>query len=245
MTAPVFQAFTTTQFVYGLLSGMLPSLLWLWFWMKENNLHPEPRRVLFGCFLLGMLGVLIAAPLQWFVGHFYADKLHQYIIWAAIEEVIKFGAAYFIAFRVGKFTEPIDAMIFMITAALGFAALENTLFMLGIINTSDITSSIIDGNWRFIGAVLLHSVVSAIVGFMIALTFYRSRFFTFWAAIIGLCVATGLHAWFNLSIISAVTKLDKLRALGLVWVSVIFLIILFQEIKAFEIRGDAEHGKSK
>jgi RsiW-degrading membrane proteinase PrsW (M82 family) len=178
------------------------------------------------------------------VGHFYTDKLHLYIIWAAIEEIIKFGAAYFIAFRLGKFREPIDAMIFMITAALGFAALENTLFMLGIINTSDVTASIIDGNWRFIGAVLLHSVVSAIVGFMIALAFYKPKFIKFLAAIVGLCAATALHAAFNLSIITAVTRIDKLKALGLVWVSVIFLIILFQEIKAFEIRGDAEHGRS-
>src|ERR1035437_2700865 len=242
MPIDALSSFTTNQIIYGLLAGMLPPLLWLWFWMKENNLHPEPRKILLGCFLVGMCGVILAAPLQYMVAHFFhLNNNYQYIIWAAIEEIIKFGAAFLVAFRLKVFTEPIDGMIFMITSALGFAALENTLFMLGIINTSDITSSIINGNWRFLGAVLLHSVVSAVVGFMIALSFYRGKFVKFISVIIGLCIATALHASFNLTIISAVTKIDKLRALGLVWVRVIFLIILFQEIKAFEIRGDAEH----
>jgi RsiW-degrading membrane proteinase PrsW (M82 family) len=49
-----------TIIAYALLSGILPALLWLWFWLKEDNLHPEPRSLLIGSFIAGMIVVVFA-----------------------------------------------------------------------------------------------------------------------------------------------------------------------------------------
>jgi RsiW-degrading membrane proteinase PrsW (M82 family) len=221
----------STQFLYGVLSGMLPPLLWLWFWLKENHLHPEPRGRIAACFFFGMVAVLIAIPLQFGVSQIFFDNTHRYILWAFIEEILKFSAVYVVVFNGRKMDEPIDAVIYMITAALGFAALENTFFMLGAIKNSDLVSTIITGNFRFMGAILLHVVCSATVGFMLAVTFYHSRLWKIAAGIIALLIAGSLHAAFNLAIINS-DSFNTLKAFGWVWGGVVLLVILFEEVKA-------------
>lgn len=251
----------STQLLYGIVAGLVPPLLWLWFWLKENNLHPEPRSTLIKCFLYGMIGVFVALFFQWLTAPFFAtaDNFHRYIVWAAIEEIVKFGVVFFAAFggfnafgsfglfgaRKGnasnanksKMDEPIDAMIYMITAALGFAALENVLFMLGTISESNLASVLVVGDMRFIGAILVHVVSSAMVGFMVAASFYCARSLKVIAVIVGLGLATTLHAAFNLSIISS-TSVDTLKVFAWVWGAVVILIIIFEEIKGLEIRHD-------
>ncbi len=37
------------------LGGVLPSLLWLWFWIKEESKKPEPKGLLAVVFILGMV----------------------------------------------------------------------------------------------------------------------------------------------------------------------------------------------
>jgi RsiW-degrading membrane proteinase PrsW (M82 family) len=229
----------STQFLYGIVAGIVPSLLWLWFWLKENNLHPEPRTTLAKCFLFGMVGVFIALLFQWLTKPLFApaDNFHLYVVWAAIEEIVKFGVVFFVAITADKIDEPIDAMIYMITAALGFAAMENTLFMFGAISDSNIASALVVGDLRFIGAILVHVVSSAMVGFMIAASFYSPKILKVVACVVGLGVATALHTAFNLSIISS-TSVDTLKVFAWVWGAVVILIIIFEEIKGLEIRHD-------
>jgi len=38
--------------IYVLLGGIVPTLLWLWFWRREDRLHPEPRRLILLAFVL-------------------------------------------------------------------------------------------------------------------------------------------------------------------------------------------------
>lgn len=240
-------AMDSAQFLYGIVVGIVPPLLWLWFWLKENNLHPEPRATLAKCFFLGMAGVFVALIFQWLSGPLFApaDNFHRYIVWAAIEEIVKFGAVFFVAFGVfgggkggkSKIEEPIDAMIYMITAALGFAALENTLFMFGAVSDSNFTSVLVVGDMRFIGAILVHVVASALVGFMIAASLYSVRTLKIIAITVGLALATALHSAFNLSIING-TSADTFKVFAWVWGAAVILILLFEEIKGFEVKHD-------
>jgi RsiW-degrading membrane proteinase PrsW (M82 family) len=43
--------------------GIIPALIWLWFWLKED-IHHEPNKFIIFSFLCGMLAVLISLPLQ-------------------------------------------------------------------------------------------------------------------------------------------------------------------------------------
>ena len=112
--------------LYALLGGFIPTLLWLWFWRKED-IHPEPRRLILLAFVMGMLTIPFVIPIQKYTATIFSGGL-LVLIWAAIEEILKFSFAYFSVLRHKEMNEPIDEVIYMITIALGFAALENALF---------------------------------------------------------------------------------------------------------------------
>lgn len=223
-----------SHIVFALLSGILPALLWLWFWLREDNLHPEPRSTLTRTFVAGISAVFIVLPLQIYITHITGkNSPEQYVLWAFTEEILKFSAAFFVAIVTDVMDEPIDALIYMITAALGFAALENTLFILNPLMEGDIVRSIITTNLRFIGATLLHVVSSASVGLCIALSYYHSTKIKFLSIIAGLILATVLHTAFNLFIIKA-SALETLRIFGFVWLAVVILMLLFEKVKTIK-----------
>jgi len=224
---------TSTALFYAILAGVIPSLIWLFFWLREDGTHPEPRFLLAGTFLGGMLAVLIAIIGEHAIASFVTDLSLRYTAWAALEEIVKFALVTLIALRTIHNDEPIDAMIYCITGALGFAALENVLFILGPLSDGEIVASIVTGNLRFIGATLVHVVSSAVVGFAIGLTFYRRPTIRICAAVAGLVAAIAVHAAFNLSIID-INAAGALKTFGWIWGAVVILIILFEEVKVIQ-----------
>jgi RsiW-degrading membrane proteinase PrsW (M82 family) len=223
------------SYVYALLAGLVPSFIWLFFWTREDRIHPEPRSLIAGTFLGGAFVVLLAVIGEKYVAELVSDPVIRYSAWAAIEEVLKFAAVGIIALHVSSNDEPIDAMVYCIVAALGFAALENMLFVLGPLSDGEIARSIVTGNMRFIGATLVHIVCSALVGFALGLAFYKHALVKTVAAIAGLGAAIALHAAFNLSIINSEAA-DTLKTFAWIWGAVVILIILFEEVKAVRPR---------
>jgi protease PrsW len=226
---------TSLNFLYALLAGLLPAFIWLYFWTREDLLHPEPRTVLAGAFLAGAIAVIAAIFAEKYIATQVFDQSWKYIFWAVTEEVAKFIAVALVALRTRSNDEPIDAMIYCITTAVGFAALENLLFVMGPLSNGHISTGIVTGSMRFVGATLVHIVSSAVIGFSLGFTFYRSKIIKFIAALVGLILASTLHASFNLSIITSAAD-DALKSFGWVWGAVIILIILFEEVKAVRPR---------
>jgi len=150
---------TSSTLLFALLGGVVPAVLWLLFWLREDKRCPEPRGLLMIAFLAGMLAVPLVVPLEHKAASLFPSMAGLVVIlWAVIEESMKFLAAYIAVLRNKAVNEPIDMVIYMITVALGFAALENTLFLLTPIEHGFIVQSILTGNLRFVGATLLHVV---------------------------------------------------------------------------------------
>lgn len=142
-------------------------------------------------FLAGSISALVAAVPQMaiklnLISAIKIDEhgLSAFFIFALIEEVIKFAAVYLVIRKSAAFDEPIDAMIYTITAGLGFAALENILFLSGSAAGFAVELIVM----RFVGATLLHAMASGFVGFY----WMRGRLTE------GLTIATLLHTGFNL-----------------------------------------------
>src|SRR5690349_9398840 len=89
---------------YAFIGGFLPALVWLYFLLKEDYRHPEPRAVLLMAFMAGMAAVPLAVPLE----SLFRDYAYHSIAgcspylplclpiitgWAVIEEVLKYGLA--------------------------------------------------------------------------------------------------------------------------------------------------------
>jgi RsiW-degrading membrane proteinase PrsW (M82 family) len=218
---------------FSLLGGVLPALLWLWFWLREDRLHPEPRSLIMLSFFAGMLVVLFALPVeQWMWDTFSGNMTLIVIGWAITEEVLKFVASYFGALRNKENNEPIDSLIYLITAALGFAALENTLFLAGAVKTGGFAQGLDLGVLRFVGASLLHVVSSGTLGFFLALGFYKRGGVKKVDAFIGLIAAIVLHALFNLFILKGEgNSAYTLTVFAFVWLAVILLLIGFEKVK--------------
>ena len=218
-----------TTLFFALLGGILPALLWLWFWLREDKARPEPRGMIFLSFVVGMLVIPFAILLE--QGATYLDLGGAVLfVWAAIEELLKYGAGYLFVLRRKSNDEPIDGLIYMITIALGFAALENALFLLDPLIDGGIIQTILTGNFRFLGATLLHTLASAVVGASIALGFYKTPGLKKLYVSIGLVLAIVLHATFNFFIINSNGE-KLLLVFFFVWVGIIALILLFEKVK--------------
>jgi protease PrsW len=218
--------------LYALLGGFLPALFWLWFWLKEDRLHPEPRSLIMLSFFAGMIAVLFALPAERWIANLTAQTAIVIIGWAVIEEALKYGAAHFAALWRREKDEPIDSIIYLITAALGFAALENVLFLSSTFTEGGLIQGFDLGLLRFVGASLLHVVTSGALGFFLALGFYRRRSVKTIDRFCGLCTAIALHAVFNIYILKGDGNGGAtLAVFSFVWLGVILLLVGFEKIK--------------
>jgi protease PrsW len=226
--------------------GSVPSLIWLAFYYREDC-HPEPKTLLAKAFLMGIVvsplaillqlgfikfGALIFYPeMANSVAETVISKRSEFFLWAAfIEEFIKFLAVSLVVFRSTDFDEPIDAMIYMITAALGFAAIENILILFQVIPGGIITA-ITTLSLRFIGATLLHALASGLLGYFLAISWFfqhhRKKLL-----VIGLILATIFHFAFNIIISSFEATNSALLYTTSLLLFVAFLIsLLFDRLK--------------
>lgn len=188
--------------------GILPSLIWLSYFLRKDK-HPEPNRKVLEVFFFGAIVTLPAIFLELGFGKIF--ELFDLSLWlsslfgiifgvALIEEVLKYLVIRFRVLNSPEFDEPIDAMLYMIIAALGFAAIENILlfFKPGIfVEPYDpIFLSLV----RFIGATFLHALSSAILGYFLALSLFRQKNH-FRLLFTGLALAIILHGFYNFTII--------------------------------------------
>lgn len=112
--------------------------LFTYFYVRDKY-EKEPRLLLFKVFMLGMVSVIPAVigglTLQWvvtlFVGvdTFVYGLIENFLVIALVEEGVKFAAFMWPAYRHAAFNEPYDGMMYAITASLGFAAVENVLYV--------------------------------------------------------------------------------------------------------------------
>ncbi|MBX4200470.1 PrsW family intramembrane metalloprotease [Candidatus Parcubacteria bacterium] len=233
--------------IYALLGGILPSLIWLFFWLEEDKKRPEPKGRLLITFALGMVAVVVVLPFQKITeDHFsYLGLPILLLMWATLEEVFKLGAGYFGGIHSRDDDEPVDTMIYMITAALGFVALENTLFILNpilpveaangimiqkILSAGDIVNGVVTAYLRFIGASLLHVLSSATVGTAMALTYYKSKFVRIWTTVLSIIMAVAIHTSFNLFIVVD-SQFGTFITFAGVWAGIIILMYMFEKVK--------------
>ncbi len=236
---------------FALLGGIIPALIWLWFFLREDKKHPEPAWLIVAAFLSGMFAVVLALPAEmllkclasgtWPSTPFFSPlqtlgycrdipDVNPIFLWAAAEELIKYLVVVSIVLWREAVDEPIDAMIYLITVALGFAALETGLFLMEPLGRGDITGGMLTGNLRFMGAALIHTLSSAVIGFSIAITYYRSYALQFISLCTGLVLAIVLHALFNHHIIAGSGERTALVFFS-VWVGIIGLLLLFERAK--------------
>ena len=223
-------------FFLAFILGLIPALIWLWFWLKED-IHPEPAKMITLSFIGGMVAVILVLPLQQLIYDYVkTDEYTPFLLWATLEELFKFLMVYFIALSRRVTDEPVDTIIYMIVSALGFVALENTFFLIDQIHAGDLFGIIVTGNMRFIGASLLHIISSGTIGIFMAISFYKNQIQKNIYLVFGIVLAIALHTSFNISIMK-ISENNIFLTFGFVWIGIIALLIIFEKIKHLKARN--------
>jgi RsiW-degrading membrane proteinase PrsW (M82 family) len=153
------------------------ALFWVLYFDLKDYLNPEPRRMLLLGFFLGC----VAAVVAWWLfrltdllglpqapGNTIAQILVVcVVIGGPIEEGTKFLAARLFLFRSRHFDEPIDGLVYASAVAIGFASVENLLYLNGL--------TWIEALARAAASPLTHSLFASIWGFGAARAFFRAR----------------------------------------------------------------------
>lgn len=236
-------SFTPTQerIIIAIIGGIIPALVWLFFWLREDDCRnqdtvaymcePEPRPMLFLTFITGMVMVPVALFAERAVYPYMAGAL-LVTTWSFIEEFLKFFAYWFVNAKSKFINEATDPALYMVVAALGFAAAENALFLYqALAQGAPLDAALAGQLLRFLGASLLHVGASAILGIFIGLAFFRKKTTQILFLWLGILLATAIHAIFNKLIIFN-DHTEVLRVFSLVWILGLGVIILFERLKA-------------
>jgi protease PrsW len=215
----------------AIILGMAPAILWLFFWLREDkDGNHEPVGLILFTFIAGMLSVVCVLPVERILSAFTSNNNQLIVLWSIAEELFKYGAFALIMSSNSNLDEPVDYPIYMMTAALGFAALENVMYLIKPLSVSSGTVSFLTGHLRFLGSTLLHSVASGIIGISIGLAYFKSTGTRTLYTFIGIIGAVTLHSLFNFFIIQEGGK-NFLQIFGFLWVITIIIMLLFEKLR--------------
>ncbi|MFC4639185.1 PrsW family intramembrane metalloprotease [Deinococcus hohokamensis] len=188
-----------------LLSTVVLTFGWLWFFVRRDR-HPEPLWLLARTFAWGLFAWVVAAAFEASLGRLLQASLPLTVLLlalltACIEEGSKFLAAATAVTEL-SFDEPMDGLVYAVTAALGFALMENVTYALGFGASA--------ATWHAVFTTLAHALFSAPQGYALGgLHWARGR----WWVVRGVALSVTLHFVFN-GILSGAAGLPLLLALG-------------------------------
>ena len=164
-----------SDFVPGAIvaAAIAPAIILLWLVVTADS-RPEPPRVVWICVVLGALSTLPAALIErWLqslipvVQNSWVNAYERALLIAGLpEETLKISIIAAVARRARDFDEPMDGVVYGTAVGLGFAAVENILYVAGNAHWASVAVA------RGILSVPFHAALGAIAGAYIA----RARF---------------------------------------------------------------------
>jgi RsiW-degrading membrane proteinase PrsW (M82 family) len=190
------------------LLGALPAILAMLYFDKLDAKRPEPRSTLRKVALAGGLcaiPVVLIGELLKLVGPVgihggaggsmatYAGALYLSFFVAAVpEEAAKMGSMLLLAWRRPEFDERMDGIVYGAWAGLGFALVENVLYLLLLPASFSEYVAVFIG--RAVLAVPGHATWGAIMGYFAAMRRFDGRGPGLWG---GYCLAVLLHGTYD------------------------------------------------
>jgi len=166
----------------GLLqAAAAPVVIGLFYMYIRDKYEKEPYMMLF----LGLLYGVYATAVIWGVGlflewafpHVEQPFYSAFVSSAGVEELVKFLFLYFLVWRNPNFNEPVDGMVYGVFISLGFALVENIIYVfhseLGGFSTAVA---------RAIFSVPGHGLFGAEMGYYFAMAKFKSKKKYLWLA---------------------------------------------------------------
>jgi RsiW-degrading membrane proteinase PrsW (M82 family) len=155
--------------IISITAAVVPSLLLIWYFYRKDR-FPEPQRVVLITFLLGVLTIIPAGIVEGLVMIRALPELALPPLLAGLslagtagvsEELFKWLVVIFYCSRHPEFDEPMDGIVYGVIASLGFATLENGLYVWFAPPGTAMTVALA----RAFTAVPCHAFLGAIMGY--------------------------------------------------------------------------------
>ncbi|MFW6288797.1 MAG: PrsW family intramembrane metalloprotease [Spirochaetota bacterium] len=207
--------------------ALAPSLLLLWWAYRRDSIKKESIRLLLLTFSLGLLAVVPALVLGILVDPFrdffrgYARIVFQaFVVAALVEEAVKFVLLDGLIRRQPEFDEVTDGIVYGMAVSLGFAFLENVLYVGGPSHVLLL---------RAVTAVPLHAGCGALVGYYVGRAAFDARA----RSVGGLLLAIAVHGVYNVLLFTG--GIASFLSLGVILGLVIAVPLLFKKAIALDI----------
>ncbi|MBM3442687.1 MAG: PrsW family intramembrane metalloprotease [Bacteroidetes bacterium] len=123
--------------LFGL--SIAPGIAISLFIIFKDSYNKEPRRHLLICFVLGVFSTLLALGIEMLgmrilsasmAESLLSTALEAFLVVAFVEEWSKYLMVKQYAFRKPEFDEPFDGIVYSVMVSMGFATLENILYVM-------------------------------------------------------------------------------------------------------------------
>jgi len=158
-----------------ILISLAPIVILLWYFDHLDK-EKESRKFLWVIFLWGVFATAIAGGIEFVLDTFLIDIFYfpliqlfvvAFIFTAVTEEALKYWVVKRKAYDHPAFNEYFDGIIYAVTASLGFAALENVLYVLD--------GGLYVGVIRALMAVPAHALFGVMMGYYIGLARFEKN----------------------------------------------------------------------
>lgn len=179
----------------------------------RDKYEKEPIRLLLKALLFGALTVIPITFLEIFLGSFSqlfsglgAAAWNAFVVAGFSEELFKFIALYLLIWKSKEFNDKFDGIVYAVFVSLGFAAVENILYVTG--------NGHFTGIMRAITAVPAHAIFGVTMGFYFGMAkFYEKQ--QYQLKIKALLYPIILHGIYNFILF---TRME--------WLTIVFLAFL-------------------
>lgn len=114
------------------LAAFIPGIAWLAYFYRCDRYEPEPVKLVIRTFIVGMLVALALGTAYGGLDYPWGPYMWAAVIFAPlVEEPAKFLVVRWTVFNSRQFNEPFDGIVYAVSAALGFAAVENIMYVAG------------------------------------------------------------------------------------------------------------------
>lgn len=226
-----------------LIVAIAPGLALLLFFYLKDKYEKEPLKLLIKLFILGALILFPTAFIEIYLKNLGLDTgssnlLSKFVSVffgiALVEEFFKFIILIFFAYRNVNFNEPYDGIMYSVTVSLGFATLENILYVL--------KGGLGVGILRAFSAVPGHAIFAVFMGYYLGNAKFvkmksQHKYKVFKYIFLSIFSATFIHALYDFLLLSRIT-------LFILSVIPLLIICAFLTLKAMKLQSQASPFKN-
>ena len=222
-----------------LLVTILPSIFIILYFVQSDRFKEPPKEII-KVFFYGILITIPAYILNTYLSQIWMKTelteglISSFFTAAPVEEGLKLSVLYFLVYKMKDFNEPIDGIVYGVSASLGFATLEN-LYYVYLLDDYYQTSSMYLAVVRSFSAIPAHAVFGVFMGyFFMKYAFIKKGDNLIFAFL----VPFALHGCYNLFVTS-----NFIVALALIFISWIVALRMFSGLKRKQKRKRKEYEK--